>query len=517
MNAGTYTLCKVVLFHMQFILLMLPGPYLLGQPGTLDNTFGQSGLLTYDLDSATETIYSVLVQPDGKIIASGVVDYSSFDPNDFASARFKTDGSLDITYGDNGKVILDIGGTDNCYASVLQSDGKIIMAGNSEDGGVRYVVLVRLNTDGSLDSSFGGSGIVKIGDDFEYAHGGTSVVIQADGKIVITAIHFDSPSDWDFCLIRVTTTGVLDGSFGNGGIVITEISNDSDYLEEIAIQPDGKIVAIGYSYDGYGVVVARYDNDGTLDNTFGSGGVITANFENFTFCEATDVAIQPDDKILVAGRVGISEYQFAVARLTADGNLDNSFSSNGILIPEIMLDNTINVSVAVEANGKILLGSTAFDGYIVVRLNLNGTIDSTFGQDGMALTGTFGILRDLKVQPDGKILAAGSSSGDFAMARFISDVAVGQSVFGEDLSMLLIYPNPVSTDFILQYVLLDDVQLNFSLFDMHGRLRQQIGEGLRRRGLNTECIFLDPLLAEGVYFLKISSKEMSNMIPLMKL
>ncbi|MCI0529632.1 MAG: hypothetical protein L0Y56_19490, partial [Nitrospira sp.] len=200
----------------------------------------------------------------------GTVDYLQAAP-----------GDLDPTFGTGGKAITDFGGSDQASAIALQANGKIVVAGSSEIDGFLDFALARYNTDGSLDTSFGTAG--KVTTDFGGSNGGAfAVALQQDGRIVAagrTFIFFGLTSD--FALARYNTDGSLDTSFGTAGKVTTDFGGNNDGVFAVALQADGKIVAVGSSQIGImnsDFALARYNPDGSLDSSFGSGGMVTTDF-----------------------------------------------------------------------------------------------------------------------------------------------------------------------------------------------------------------------------------------------
>lgn len=273
--------------------------------GSLDATFdGDGKVITVIGGAFTFSVGSAMViQPDGKIVVAG---YSGSDPNyDYAVVRYNTNGSLDTTFDSDGKVTTDFNGSDRAHAVALQPDGKIVVTGDNQSGDFG---LVRYNANGSLDTTFDGDGkatvSVSAGSDVAY-----SLAIQADGKIVAAG-----PADGNFGIARLNSIGSPDTAFDSDGVVTTDFGG-FDWASSVAILPDGKIVAGGYGNGDFGV--ARYNNDGSLDATFDGDGKVTT-----TILSSTDwinaIAIQTDGKIVAAGYAdngtGGTENDFAVAR-----------------------------------------------------------------------------------------------------------------------------------------------------------------------------------------------------------
>lgn len=285
--------------------------------GSLDATFGSGGRESIGFGGigSKDELRDVLVQADGRILAAGFSDTGIQNVLDFALARLTADGIPDATFGVAGRVSTDISGTgslDTAGAMALQADQRILLAGSSlRVSSDSDFALVRYNPDGSLDTGFGTGGKVTIDvAGLEKFDTGTDVAVQPDGKIVMvgTSTIATSPSvNRDFGIVRLDPDGTLDGSFGSGGRVsldITGLGRD-DKAFAVAIQEDGKILIGGQTRPfggGVDFALARLNPDGTLDGTFGSGGIVITNFSGGTSSEQiTRLILQPDRKILAAG------------------------------------------------------------------------------------------------------------------------------------------------------------------------------------------------------------------------
>jgi len=340
-------------------------------------------------------------------------------------------GDLDATFGTGGKVTTDFGGFEQANAAALQADGKIITVGTSFLGGRSFFALARYNPDGTLDSSFGSGG--KVTTDFG---GGFSrsedVALQPDGKILAAGVMFTGDFTSDFALARYNPNGTLDSSFGSGGKVTTDFGSGRSFANAVALQPDGKIVAAGatlVSGVGNEWSLARYNGDGSLDSSFGTGGLVITNIS----LEVLDLALQPDGKIVGAGRDG----NFALARYNPDGSLDSSFGLGGKVSTDWGGDDAI-FSVALQPDGKIVAAGdslTSRADFVLARYSPGGSLDSSFGAGGKVTTdfgGVGGRANAVILQPDGKIVAAGLSAyatnpAAFALARYNTDGSLDSS------------------------------------------------------------------------------------------
>ena len=347
-------------------------------------------------------------------------------------------GDLDLSFSGDGKTTINIAsGADESYASAIQPDQKIILVGTGVTGQNADIELVRLYTDGQLDSSFGSEGKVvsDFGSNHEYAR---SVEIQPDDKIVVGGFIYNYSSNYDFALIRYLPNGSLDNTFGTNGKVQTDVFYD-DRLYDIALLPDGKILAVGYTVNISGrsdIAIVKYNSDGTLDNSFGTGGMVltpVGTTDDFGYC----IALQSNGKFIVSGfyEVTGNNNDVFVARYNSDGTLDNSFGSNGISLLTIGNGHDEVYSVAIQTDGKIVLGGYTRVGYnnfnlLLIRITSNGSLDSQFGNSGFIIKSfsnadDFG--RFVNIQSDGKIILSGSCTinyypyEDFFICRFNQD------------------------------------------------------------------------------------------------
>ena len=309
--------------------------------GTLDNTFGTGGKVVTPIEPGSEG-NSVVIQSDGKIIMGGSSGWF------INLVRYNSDGSLDTTFGTGGKVITDIDGyyNEKCKSVAIQSDGKILLGGygqhNSSDD--PYFILVRYNPNGTLDHTFGADGKVigRVGQ-------GRSVLIQNDGKILL-----GGGSNFTFALVRYNADGILDNTFGTGGEIITAVGSSGEG-NSLGIQSDGKIVLGGYADGNFALV--RYNTDGSLDNTFGVGGKVTTLIGGNS--AGKSIGIQSDGKILLGG---YAEANFALARYNSNGTLDNSFGNGGKVITPIGVVYNPGNSLDIQNDGKIVMGGDAYNG-----------------------------------------------------------------------------------------------------------------------------------------------------------
>jgi uncharacterized delta-60 repeat protein len=410
---------------------VLEDRYLLSA-GALDPTFGTGGTVTTSFggnNSFPTFAEAVKIQPDGKSVAGGFNESSGGGIYDLA--RYDADGSLDSAFGNKGEVQTKfVGSSAYAYALALQADGKILLAGKVNS----TFEILRYNSDGSLDSTFGNKGKVST----SFPQGAAeirSLALETVGGVtkIVAAGDVITSSSFAFALAGYNLNGSLDTSFGSGGLVVTNMTGRFDNtLDGIAgaVQGDGKIVVAGETAQASGepeFALARYNTDGGLDATFGSGGLVFTSFGFFAAVHA--VALQPDGKIVAAG-VGrasgsVTDYQhFALARYNSDGSLDTSFGRAGMVLSPSTIIGASN-GVAIEADGKIMAAGrgsnliVAVSGAALARYNPDGSLDTTFGTDGIVFP-TFG-QQDTAValQSDGKIVTTTINNGNFGLARYL--------------------------------------------------------------------------------------------------
>jgi uncharacterized delta-60 repeat protein len=396
--------------------------------GSLDPTFNGTGIVRTAFGNSHSEPNGIAVQPDGKIIVSGIVYSSSIL---FAVVRYNPNGSLDATFGTGGKVITPVGLNVLGGAVAIQSDGKIVVAGMTENPTYDFTVL-RYNANGSLDNSFGSGGIVitAMGSDNDFAE---SVALQSDGKIVVVGSSYNG-SNMDYAVARYNTNGSLDTSFDGDGKIIKHIAND-DFGRSVAFQSDGKILVNGSSNFGgrYNFVTMRFNTNGSLDTTFVPNGIVISPVGSNA--QARDIVVQPNDKFLVVGGVVINgTWNFGLVRYDSLGLFDNYFGSVGQVFTPIYNAFDSATSVVLQTNGKIVVGGNACTtdrcDLTIARYNPNGTLDTTFDFDGKVTVPVEMAEQNVQVaiQPDGNIVAAGSSAVDnsdgsridFAVVRFLA-------------------------------------------------------------------------------------------------
>jgi len=403
-------------------------------PGDLDPTFGQGGKVTTSVAGLSSGIADLALLPNGKILAVG------FAGPDIALVRYNRDGSPDTSFGVGGEVTTDFFGEDDRAGGVvLQPDGKIVVAGSAR-GGVTGpdFAMARYHRDGSLDLSFGEGGKVTT-DFFGGFDQANDVALLPSGKIVVVgeARGALGTNKIDFAVARYTRHGRLDRSFGDGGKVTTAFSAGDDAARAVVLRPGGKILVVGEA-NGNGpstdFALVRYTHDGELDPTFGGDGKVTTVFPS-GIARAHDVVVQPSGKVVVAGMTfhpGTSQ-DFALARYKGNGHLDPTFGTGGKVITDVAGDFDTGVALALHSRGKIVVAGGAYtdsgqDDFAVARYTADGHLDQSFGDGGRMITDFFGgsdAANGVAIQQNGRIVAGGMAPDGtaersfFALARYL--------------------------------------------------------------------------------------------------
>jgi uncharacterized delta-60 repeat protein len=423
--------------------------------GALDPTFGSGGLMT---QPGFTTAYRLIRQPDGKLVTAGSPTLARFSPDgrldpsfgaggavraaattaaaalpdgglvvftaagdSFVATRYSGNGQADASFGAGGQARIPVGVSGDWARSVaLRPDGRIVGAGYTartwwgmywDQRTTHLSRVLSLSADGKLEAVYSVpiSGYCSSTD--------TDLAALSDGRILVLG----DVSWWDwhedaegaFAVARLNSDGTSDATFGANGLAKADFGCDAG-PHAMAVQPDGRIVVVG-SYYGYGFPLARFLPDGALDATFDGDGRVWTRFGGDE-AAAYGLALQPDGRLVAAGssRPNYNQNNVALARYTADGQLDPTFGSGGLVSADFGGDDIAN-DVAVLPDGKLVTAGSP----TLARFNPDGTLDTSFGNGGSA-TASF-TARALVVQPDGKLVVAGGLDGAFALARFTSD------------------------------------------------------------------------------------------------
>jgi uncharacterized delta-60 repeat protein len=490
-----------------------------GQIG-YDNTFNGNGRFTYNEVGTNENVVAVLEQPDGKVVVVGETNYDPDEANNsrIIVVRLNPNGSYDNTLGANGKVYIDTpNSTDVPNAAELQSDGKILISGYQ---GSYKGTVYRLSTNGALDNSFGSGGKAVIAAESVYEF--ENIKVSSGGKIVVSGVGFIG-SRFSYIIARFNTNGQLDNSFNNSGFIKFRTST-SNYEEDngagygLAIQPDGKIVTCGYNEKEDGTV-ARLNANGTLDPTFGLGGIKYIDFTRKMYLNA--IEIQNDEHILIGGtyEYSSSTNKAQILRLLPNGNFDGSWGIAGTGIGWYGNNAGIGNDMSMQCDGKVLIGGSTQ----LFRVNTDGMLDPSF-----AINGEFSFTFDyypnwetLFFQRNKIYLAGGyyqqsgfADQGGF-VARFNTDISCGTTPIEEvesEISITL-YPNPVRDLLTIQLDNETEVQ-TISLIDNTGRLILSNDQFYQN---DYSWQYNMALLPAGTYFVIVVNAQGRRVMPVVKI
>ena len=361
-----------------------------------------------------------ILQSDGKVVVVGNATIGN--AQQFLLNRYNTDGSYDASFGTsaNGLITTAIGSRAEATSIVVQSDGKLLVVGFAIIDNNTVCAIVRYNTDGSLDTTFGqnGNGIVTqtIGE----GCAGYSCTLQSDGSIVVAGAAVIQGGS-EFILMRYTSAGILDTTFGTNGIVTTQLGIGAS-AQSIAIQSNGQILLGGFARlnSAWQIAIARYNIDGTLDSSFGTNGIVTTTSGS----ESAINSIVLDASENIIG-VGYSDTNIFVARYLPSGSLDTTFGTNGITVQAIG-SNALANSIALQTDGSLVVTGLSDSNLAVLQYTTAGSLDSSFATNGIALIsnaqGVDGII-----QSDGNIIAIGFNDTDITVARYTAAGVLDQS------------------------------------------------------------------------------------------
>lgn len=462
---------------------------------TLDDSFGTNGKVVTELSNGVDGINEVLLQSDGKIIALGSAN------NRIQLARYYNDGSLDISFGVNGIVNTQIvsGFTflNGGLKLLSQNDGKIILLGNGSANNIPQMRLMRFTSNGQTDTTFGNNGQVNLNSLFQFDSSCfvTNISQNINGGLQVII----SSQQNSFAIIRFSANGVHDTTFGTNGINIIVTPQDSYGAfsrDSYTLHNGDQLVASWLTINGqFDFCLFKIKSNGYLDNSFGNNGFVTTDLGTFSDYSES-VVVQPDGKILMGGT---SNSKFALVRYTADGDLDTTFNGTGTSITTVG-NSSFCSDMHLENDGKIILAGNIVNDFGCVKYNNNGTIDTSFGNNGKYVIdfgNSYDYGRAIIKQTDDKYIFAGMTSHlcsnrAFALTRF---VVPSLNTLIADLNQTKIYPNPVSSFFELDS---NEVITSISIYNSQGKKVKQF---------ENQFIYDVSDLTSGIYIIILEAAE----------
>ena len=408
--------------------------------GAADPTFGNAGRIYIGFEP-----HRIALDSANRILLTG------YDYGDFRAARFLPDGILDTSFGSGGFISADFGGSDEAFACAATSTGQVVLAGKLQlSGGYGQgdFAVAWYDTDGQLDTSYDEDGLVTtdITGDAVYNSTDLAAAPDTDGVILTGSVQLRETWD-DFFAAKFNAGGDLDSAFGNGGFVTTDFrtpdtedtpgASTRDNLRAMALDGEGRIVAVGTAFSDQEsfIAIARYLPDGQLDNSFDGDGKVLAKLDTQTpwgYDYPEDVAIDAQNRIIITGTSSAADSDFVVACFTESGELDTTFSGNGWVAIDFGGDNVRSQSLSIDMEGRIVVAGESASQFALARLTDDGLVDTSFGTQGRVLTsigGMYDSATSVTHDLDGNIVAGGMSMGfdgptmeyRFALARYASN------------------------------------------------------------------------------------------------
>ncbi len=477
----------------------------------LDDTFGTNGKSYTSFGAFSTYFYDLAVLPNGNIYAASAKEGNYYETKGIFISRYLPNGSLDTSFDVDGKIEVGYGlNYEFCHSIAIQTDEKLLIAGSS-DGSFS---MARLNTNGSYDTSFSSDGKLI----FSFGAGNGSkinkILLQPDGKIVAVGQAY-SGVDYDFGIVRFNTDGSLDTTFGSTGKTLVNIGPANDFGRNAILQSDGKIVITGYSNNASGdsISIVRLNPDGSLDTSFGTNGKIYYNIPSKSYCVAESIALQTDGKVLIAGH---ADGDFALLRYNSNGTLDTSFGNSGYTTTDFGNSQDKSYAIAIQNDNKIILaghgyetGNTGLFHAAMARYDANGNLDNTFSTDGkmvlpMAVYNDG--IKSMFIQPDDKLLFGAYSQADNSSLTEqvlfrLNNTALSTTDYFFNDNKIEIFPNP--TTHFVTIKTLKNID-NIALFN-------NLGQQINSVKITNNTIDLSGF-SSGIYFVKVNSNETFKII-----
>lgn len=501
------------------------------QLGVLDTSFANNGISAID-QSIFESNLAFTIQPDGKIVSVGFMEASG--KSKLTVLRYLPMGDLDTTFGNNGVFAIAYRPHTNIAQAVtLQPDGKILVAGYTRNAQLptltnEELIVLRLDINGSPDSTFGTNGITILNQSYNERPIGIRVI--ENGKILIAGNKFRENIS-NFLTYRLNNDGTVDNSFGTSGYKEVFILNNSwNYCNAMELQPDGKILLAGevnvLSEANFGLI--RLNPDGSYDLTFSDDGKTTQNI-SAQDDGAQAILLQPDGKIILGGYALTSDNktEAALTRFNPDGSLDDSFGISGMVLAQMGAEYCMIADLNLTASGNIIVAGTLnhyhtyFDLFLA-KYNAEGILDENFGNQGLIFTdydGHYDGISDAQISADGKIVVSGAV---VKTSNPISEYLLARYWFGEGSAVTEItqieasawaFPNPTSDrKLTLNYTLQEPAIVSFDLFSIHGEKIASLAQFDQAEGEQNETIALPSGLADGAYLVGIRASNKQSFI-----
>jgi len=512
--------------HLLFVILIASGNTLAAQntPGTIDSTFNGTGMVILD-NGFLDLYQDVKIQSDGKIIAVGTTYDASY-AADFQVTRLLDDGSYDPSFGNNGVFRYHLGYETGAYACEIKDDGKILVSGISMDNfGGFEMLLIRLDENGTLDPAFGEAGVAL----FDYGPGEDQVYAMTqdiDGRILLAGNIVDEVYNRVPAVVRFNKNGTLDESFGESGVAKVPVVESDNRFTCIGIDPDGKIVAGGHISNGlswYSLLLARFDNDGVLDSSFGVDGVVNMNLNNVDD-KFFDLKINNSGEIMATGFTALApdyNFHFLLMKFDQNGTLVPAFGNNGMVV---LGETSMNVGYAMDIlpDDKIVVAGSLGEkapmdsDWGIWKFNADGSLDDTFGDGGIVTTEVtteeFDEALGIAVQEDGNLVVAGKFRMDnninFGVVRYNNDLTVSVSEISQAQEISVI-PNPVrkNGNITLSIEVTEPQTISVDVLNIAGSIVMSRSLGYQAEGMHQDNFSLSSDISNGIYFIRVTGSK----------
>jgi uncharacterized delta-60 repeat protein len=506
-------------FKLLFFSFLLTNLINAQVPGDLDITFGTNGM-TISSSAQLMQMREMAVQADGKIIVVRKGESTSpIDGGDFRVERYLPNGSIDTSFGNNGVCIIDFGlYGDNPTSVLIQNDGKIIVAGSAirnqlyqNDSGI-----VRLTPDGNIDPSFG----IR-----RFNFGSTSssyietLALQPDGKILAAGVVLESGVS-RFSIARLNTNGSLDTSFNGNGLQSKlmipqgppqgQITNS---VQKIQVLPDGKILLAGFTNSSVqvnnSIALLKLLPDGSFDTSFNTDGSKTYAVDIWGY--NSNMAFLPDNSIIHAGPYGGPNGQdVKLTKYDSNLNPDLSFGTSGYVIVDVNNGSWERdvVKVIVDSQGNFYTLGLSTAGFFILNFKPDGILNTNFSGDGKQTVQFNGLLDAVTgvLQPDSKLLIGGNTPYQIVMGRLFTASGTLNTIDQNKKETFTIYPNPTKDFVNIKNISKDLFNQKIEVVDATGRLIQKKSIQNENEKLNISN------LNSGVYYIKIGEKVSQKII-----
>lgn len=500
---------------------------LYAQPGTLDASFGTGGITGLNLPDVVHEFKATAVQADGRIVCVGYMVANA--QEDLLLVRFLNDGTLDPSFGTGGIQTTDVLPSESFWAVAIQPDGKIVTAGITYTATNDRLIIARYQANGTPDATFATNGrqVFDLGEAQELL---TAVAVQPDGKIVATGLVLAGPNDVDMAVVRLNANGSFDTSFSGNGWTTLSYGTDCGAWG-LALQADGRIVTAGYANPNgaYVGLLARFMPNGAPDLSFNdTGAVLFTHNAGSSQDEFWDVVIQPDQQLVAIGSTFDPEGDLLITRFSSTGALDVDHGTNGSQVIDVA--GTLDKSLAayLQPDGKLVvtgLNQLAAGNrqVVVARLGPNGSMDAGFGTNGIA-TVDVGPTNDAglgcAMAADGDVLVCGYTENTSGYNAYLLRLQGGADVGLQERAMaptLTAYPSPFTDRLTVEVV---DHLGPLPPLHVRDALGRTVPVQVQRTAAGERTFQLSLTFpvesAAGIYFIEVPSKGQNALVRVVK-